>query len=92
MATITAEVAEERLRRFGRCYTIDDVVRLRGQDEEQTPILGVPRTKDDPADYEYFTGAQLDRMVDEACRVLEKKGLSVVRSRITEKDRGRQTD
>ena len=78
MAPLTADAIAERIERFGKCYTIDDVVRLPARDAEQTPILGIPRGKDDPADYEYFTGAQLDRMVDEACRVLVSKGLVVV--------------
>ncbi|EPE06928.1 nrps-like enzyme [Ophiostoma piceae UAMH 11346] len=77
MSNITPEVVAERIARFGKCYTIDDVVRLRAQDPEQTPILGIPRKKDDPADYEYFTGADLDRMIDESCRILVTKGLSV---------------
>ncbi|KJR86710.1 NRPS-like enzyme [Sporothrix schenckii 1099-18] len=72
-----APTPAERIEQFGKCYTIDDVVRLRARDEEQTPILGMPRGKDDPADYEYFTGAELDRMVDEACRALVAKGLVV---------------
>ncbi|CAK7215727.1 putative NRPS-like protein biosynthetic cluster [Sporothrix bragantina] len=77
MAPLTPDVIAERIERFGKCYTIDDVVRLSARDAEQVPILGVPRGKDDPADYEYFTGADLDRMVDEACRVLVSKGLVV---------------
>lgn len=78
MTKITPEFAAERVQKFGKCNTIDDVVRLRARDAEQTPILGVPRYKDDPADYEYFTGAELDRMVDEACRALVAKGFVVV--------------
>ncbi|CAK7204519.1 putative NRPS-like protein biosynthetic cluster [Sporothrix eucalyptigena] len=77
MARITPDVVAERVERFGKCYTIDDVVRLPARDAEQNAILGVPRGKDDPANYEYFTGAELDRMVDEACRVLVSKGLVV---------------
>ncbi|CAK7226670.1 putative NRPS-like protein biosynthetic cluster [Sporothrix curviconia] len=77
MAPLTRDVITERVERFGKCYTIDDVVRLRAKDAEQTPILGMPHGTDDPADYEYFTGAALDCMVDEACRVLVSKGLVV---------------
>lgn len=78
MSSLTPDIIAERIARFGKCYTIDDVVRLRAKDPEQTPILGVPRKKDDPADYEYFTGADLDRMIDESCRILVKKGIAVV--------------
>ncbi len=57
---------------------LDDLIRERGRDEEQVPILGYPRTKSTASDYEFFTGKDLDRMVDEACRALVKKGLKPV--------------
>jgi hypothetical protein len=79
MAHLSAEVVEERIARFGKLYMIDDIVRQRAGDEEQCPILGYPRHKDSPADYEFFTGRDLDCMVDEACRALVRGGFEVVR-------------
>ncbi|KAK5629598.1 hypothetical protein RRF57_005313 [Xylaria bambusicola] len=77
MANISAEVVQERIRQYGRPLMIDDLIRERAKDEHQVPILGYPRYKDKPTDYELFTGKDLDRMVDEACRVLMKVGLEM---------------
>ncbi|KAI8628656.1 acetyl-CoA synthetase-like protein [Xylariaceae sp. FL1651] len=77
MANISAEVVEDRIREFGKPWMIDDLIRLRAKDEVQVPILGYPRYKDNAADYELFTGKELDRMVDETCRVLMKAGLEI---------------
>ncbi|KAI0533409.1 putative NRPS-like enzyme [Xylaria digitata] len=77
MANISAEVIEERIRQFGKPWMIDDLIRERAKDEVQVPILGYPRYKDKATDYELFTGKELDRMVDEACRVLMKAGLEM---------------
>jgi len=78
MAQITPQLVEERIQRFGKLWMIDDLIRERGQDAEQVPILGYPRFKNDAADYEFFTGKELDLMVDEACRSFVKKGFQVV--------------
>ncbi|KAI2466650.1 acetyl-CoA synthetase-like protein [Annulohypoxylon bovei var. microspora] len=75
MANISAEVVEERIGKFGKLRVIDDLIRERGKDIEQVPILGYPRYDYDASEYEYFTGKDLDRMVDEACRVLVRAGL-----------------
>ncbi|KAF2970604.1 hypothetical protein GQX73_g2976 [Xylaria multiplex] len=77
MANISAEVIEERVRQFGKPWMLDDLIRERAKDEIQVPILGYPRYKDKATDYELFTGKELDRMVDEACRVLMKAGLEM---------------
>ncbi|KAK7955093.1 NRPS-like enzyme [Apiospora saccharicola] len=77
MANISAEVVEARIEEFGRLWTIDDIIRVRAQDEVQCPILGYPRHDDKPTDYEYFTGRDLDRMVDETCHLLVQAGLEV---------------
>ncbi|KAI8952327.1 acetyl-CoA synthetase-like protein [Xylaria longipes] len=77
MANISAEVVEDRIRQFGKPWMIDDLIRVRGKDEVQVPILGYPRYKDRATDYELFTGKELDRMVDETCHVLMKAGLEV---------------
>lgn len=75
MSTISAEVVEARIKEYGRLWTIDDLIRVRAQDEVQCPILGYPRHDDKPSDYEYFTGKDLDRMVDETCHRLVRAGL-----------------
>lgn len=77
MANISAEVIEDRIRQFGKPWMIDDLIRVRAKDDVQVPILGYPRYKDRAADYELFTGKELDRMVDETCHVLMKAGLEM---------------
>ncbi|KAI1425982.1 acetyl-CoA synthetase-like protein [Xylaria sp. FL1777] len=77
MSNISAEVVEGHIRQFGRPLMIDDLIRERAKDEVQVPILGYPRYKDKATDYELFTGKDLDRMVDETCRVLMKAGLEM---------------
>ncbi|KAI1389370.1 acetyl-CoA synthetase-like protein [Hypoxylon trugodes] len=77
MSNISADVVKERTDRFGKLWMIDDLIRERGRDEEQAPILGYPRYDHDAAEYEYFTGKDLDRMVDEACRALVRAGIEV---------------
>ncbi|KAK8855159.1 NRPS-like enzyme [Apiospora arundinis] len=77
MATISAEVVEARIKEYGRLWTIDDLIRVRAQDEVQFSILGYPRYGGKPTDYEYFTGKDLDRMVDEMCHLLVRDGLKV---------------
>ncbi|KAI0460465.1 acetyl-CoA synthetase-like protein [Xylaria acuta] len=77
MANISAEVIEGHIRQFGKPWMIDDLIRVRAKDEVQVPILGYPRYKDRATDYEFFTGKELDRMVDEACHVLMKAGLEM---------------
>ncbi|KAK6834999.1 hypothetical protein PG987_009693 [Apiospora arundinis] len=77
MATISAEVVEARIKEYGRLWTIDDLIRVRARDKVQSPILGYPRYQSKPTDYEYFTGKNLDRMVDETCHLLVRDGLKV---------------
>ncbi|KAI1306328.1 acetyl-CoA synthetase-like protein [Xylaria venustula] len=77
MANISSEVVEERIRQFGRPLMIDDLIRERGKDQHQVPILGYPKYKDKATDYELFTGKDVDRMVDETCRVLMRAGIEM---------------
>ncbi|KAI1155072.1 acetyl-CoA synthetase-like protein [Nemania diffusa] len=77
MANFSAEVVEGRIREFGRPLMLDDLIRVRANDEVQVPILGYPRYRDKAGDYELFTGKDLDRMIDEACRVLMKAGIEM---------------
>ncbi|KAI1476745.1 acetyl-CoA synthetase-like protein [Daldinia eschscholtzii] len=77
MANISPQTVEERINKFGKLWMIDDLIRERAKDDEQVPILGYPRYDNSATEYEYFTGKDLDRMVDEACRVLERSGLGV---------------
>ncbi|KAI0108507.1 acetyl-CoA synthetase-like protein [Daldinia grandis] len=77
MANISPHTVEERISKFGKLWMIDDLIRERGKDDEQVPILGYPRHDHSATEYEYFTGKDLDRMVDNACRALVQSGLGV---------------
>ncbi|KAL4891809.1 hypothetical protein BDV59DRAFT_208792 [Aspergillus ambiguus] len=66
--------AEEKLvAQFGRAHILDDLIRLRASDPIQTPILAYPKPSDtEDVSYEYFTGQNLDCMVDQAvCALMD---------------------
>ncbi|PLB40323.1 putative NRPS-like enzyme [Aspergillus candidus] len=65
---------EQLIAQFGRLHILDDLIRLRASDAIQKPILAYPKPSQDgsPASYEYFTGQDLDCMVDLAvCQLME---------------------
>ncbi|KAL6230386.1 hypothetical protein BDW75DRAFT_244866 [Aspergillus navahoensis] len=66
---------QELVQRFGRLNTLDDLIRLRAADAVQEPILAYPKqTQDAAVEYEYFTGEDLDSMIDQAVCVLMEVG------------------
>lgn len=69
---------EQLFKRFGNPHVLDDLIRLRAADEAQQPILAHPSFENDPASYEYFTGRDLDAMIDQAARVLINQGFRPV--------------
>jgi hypothetical protein len=68
--------AEVLVQRFGRLNILDDLIRLRATDVEQVPILAYPKPSQDG--YEYFTGEDLDCMVDQAVCALMELGIRPV--------------
>lgn len=65
---------EQLIAQFGRLHILDDLIRLRASDAIQKPILAYPKPSQDgsPASYEYFTGQDLDCMVDQAvCQLMD---------------------
>ncbi|PMD33859.1 putative NRPS-like enzyme [Hyaloscypha variabilis F] len=56
-------------------YTFDQVIRERASDDDQSPLIAYPKSKLGVADYEVFTGKQLDRLVDGAAKALLEAGL-----------------
>ena len=71
---------EELVDRYGKLVMMDDLIRLRAADDVQTPILAYPHSRDNGRlFYEYFTGRDLDRLVDGAARALmDEYGLKPV--------------
>ncbi|KAL4882687.1 hypothetical protein BJY04DRAFT_227020 [Aspergillus karnatakaensis] len=78
--------AEILMQQFGRLNVLDDLIRLRATDAIQEPILAYPAPpQDGTARYEYFTGENLDCMIDQTvCSLMNsgypppKKGQMVV--------------
>jgi hypothetical protein len=63
---------------FGELQVLDDIVHHRAVDNPPVPILAYPRSGT-VADYEYFTGKDLDRLIDGATRRYLSLGLRIVR-------------
>ncbi|KAL3459291.1 hypothetical protein BJX64DRAFT_206484 [Aspergillus heterothallicus] len=71
-----ANSAEALVQRFGRLTVLDDLIRLRARDADQVPILAYPKaSQDGTSSYEYFTGEDLDCMVDQAVCTLMELGI-----------------
>ncbi|KAL2870601.1 uncharacterized protein BJX67DRAFT_377951 [Aspergillus lucknowensis] len=70
---LQTDSAEALIQRFGRLHVLDDLIRLRAADAVQEPILAYPRSSEGGTfSYEYFTGEDLDCMVDQAvCTMME---------------------
>ncbi|KAJ5384112.1 hypothetical protein N7517_002023 [Penicillium concentricum] len=59
---------------FGSLQILDDLIRLRAADVVQCPILAYPRFDNDAASYEYYTGKNLDTMINQAVTILIDDG------------------
>jgi hypothetical protein len=62
----------------GGLQLLDDLIRQRAVDEDQTPLLAYPKSKLGITDYEFFTGRELNRLVDAAAKALIKRGIKPV--------------
>ncbi|CZR55845.1 uncharacterized protein PAC_05733 [Phialocephala subalpina] len=61
-----------------KLYTFDDVIRERAEDLDQVPLIAYPRERDGVDDYEFFTGKELNRLVDGATKALIGMGVEPV--------------
>lgn len=61
-----------------KIWTLDQLLRQRAIDEDQTPLIAFPRTRQGYTDYEPITGANLNRFVDGAAKCLIEKGFQPV--------------
>jgi hypothetical protein len=78
-ADTKASPQEQLVAQFGRLHILDDLIRLRASDAVQQPILAYPKPSDnDDVSYEYFTGQDLDCMVDQAVCALMDCGFNPV--------------
>lgn len=66
--------------KFGQLHVLDDLIRLRAADTIQCPILAYPSSDSDAALYNYYTGEQLDEMIDQSVSTLMEDGFRPVRA------------
>jgi hypothetical protein len=59
-------------------FTYDRMLRQRGTDKDQTPLIAYPKSQFGVADYEFINGKTLDGYVDGAVKALISAGLSPV--------------
>ncbi|KAF5863750.1 hypothetical protein ETB97_009385 [Aspergillus alliaceus] len=72
---------DQLIAHFGRLHVLDDLIRLRAADPIQLPILAYPKpSHDDTTSYEYFTGQDLDCMVDQTVSTLIDYGFKPPRN------------
>ncbi|KAE8548968.1 hypothetical protein EYB25_009351 [Talaromyces marneffei] len=65
-----------------KLWTLDQLLRQRAIDEDQTPLIAFPRTRQGYTDYEPVTGATLNRFVDGTAKCLIEKGFQPVREEV----------
>jgi hypothetical protein len=58
--------------------TVDQLIRQRAIDVDQTPLLAYPKSPLGVGDYEHFTGVHLNRLVDGAAKALIEAGIKPV--------------
>lgn len=63
---------------INQIWTVDQLLQQRAIDEDQTPLLAFPKTRNSVTDYEPITGASLNCFVDGAAKCLTQKGFPAV--------------
>ncbi|KAJ5739998.1 hypothetical protein N7533_012782 [Penicillium manginii] len=62
------------IQKFGQLHVLDDLIRHRAADFVQQPILAYPNSAQDAASYSYYTGQDIDQMVDQIASGLMASG------------------
>ena len=75
----SSTTADPLIVKFGQLNVLDDLIRLRAADHVQHPILAYPSSEKDAASYTYYTGRDLDEMIDNVVAVLVESGFPTVR-------------
>jgi len=75
---LTQDYVQKLYAEYGQLDVLDDIIANRAADSPPTAILGYPRHEGRVNEYEYFTGAQLDRYIDNAVKELIALGISPV--------------
>lgn len=79
MSHLSEEHLKSLYKEFGDLKVLDDIIKHRAADDPPTPILAYPRTDSSISDFEYFTGKQLDGLIDGTVKQLIRLGLEPVR-------------
>lgn len=75
----SSSTTDPLIQKFGQLHVLDDLIRLRAADAVQCLILAYPDSDKDAASYSYYTGQDLDEMIDQTVAVLVKHGFQPVR-------------
>ncbi|KAJ5987772.1 AMP-dependent synthetase/ligase, partial [Penicillium waksmanii] len=67
-------ISDPLVQKFGQLHVLDDLIRHRAADFVQRPILAYPNSENDAASYSYYTGQDLDQMIDQVASVLMVNG------------------
>jgi hypothetical protein len=81
----SSTATDSLIEKFGQLNVLDDLIRLRAADHVQHPILAYPSSEKDAASYIYYTGRDLDGMIDDVVAVLVESGFPPVRHRLNSK-------
>lgn len=63
---------------LGELVLIDDVFKARAKDKVQRPSIAFPKSERGAGDFEFFTGQDLDRIIEHAARYYTNARLTVV--------------
>lgn len=74
----SSSTTDPLIQKFGQLHVLDDLIRLRAADIFQLPILAYPSSDKDAASYTYYTGQDLDEMIDQTVTVLMNDGFQPV--------------
>lgn len=70
--------SDSLVKKFGQLNVLDDLIRHRAADFLQQPILAYPNSELDAASFSYYTGQDLDQMIDQIASVLMVNGFQPV--------------
>ena len=72
------QIVEDSSESLGDFYLLDDVFKLRAADKIQIPLLAFPKSERAVAEFEYFTGQDMDRFIDVAAKHYQEVNLKAV--------------
>ncbi|KAJ5593482.1 hypothetical protein N7537_010386 [Penicillium hordei] len=73
------DTANPLVQEFGQLQVLDDLIRLRAADIVQHPILAYPRSASHAASYDYYSGQDLNGMINQAATMLMDFGFQTPR-------------